>query len=307
MDALSALAPFLRVRPEIQDFCRFGGSWQAPHDTLTGNAAQFHIVASGQCDVDLPGQASLSLRSGSILLLPHGDRHVMRARTKSSVGPPHISTGFNNAVRTKATDGTPTETEIVCGLLHFESASRNLLIAALPDTILVDVSRKPILPLLRALVTAIRDELDNARPGAGAIANDLASALFTMLLRQFIEADRAVAGSLALLSQPVTAKAVGVMLADPARDWSLDMLADAGGASRATLVRSFRRLGAPAPLEFLTDLRLSLAMKKLREGSSSVAQIAAESGYQSEGALSRAMLRRYGVRPGAVRVETSGA
>jgi hypothetical protein len=31
-DALSSLAPLLRVRPELEDLCRFGGDWESSHD-----------------------------------------------------------------------------------------------------------------------------------------------------------------------------------------------------------------------------------------------------------------------------------
>jgi AraC family transcriptional activator of mtrCDE len=30
-DALSGLAPLLRVRPELTELCRFGGAWASPH------------------------------------------------------------------------------------------------------------------------------------------------------------------------------------------------------------------------------------------------------------------------------------
>ena len=45
-DALSSLAPLLRVRPELQDFCRFGGDWGSSHDAGQPGWAYFHIVLS---------------------------------------------------------------------------------------------------------------------------------------------------------------------------------------------------------------------------------------------------------------------
>jgi AraC-like DNA-binding protein len=55
------------------------------------------------------------------------------------------------------------------------------------------------------------------------------------------------------------------------------------------------------PLAFLTELRLGLARQKLMAGTATLAAIAAEVGYQSESALSRAFQRRFGVRPGEAR------
>jgi AraC family transcriptional regulator, activator of mtrCDE len=30
-ELLNAMVPLLKIRPVIEDFCRFGGSWEAPH------------------------------------------------------------------------------------------------------------------------------------------------------------------------------------------------------------------------------------------------------------------------------------
>ena len=58
----------------------------------------------------------------------------------------------------------------------------------------------------------IRDELDGARPGAPAIAKDLASALFMMMLRAHLEASAPAEGLLRLLNQRMTAQAVLAMV-----------------------------------------------------------------------------------------------
>src|SRR6201999_880659 len=78
-DALSGLAPLLRVRPELEDFCRFGGDWRAAHDEMRRGKAYFHIVTQGQCVLERPHRGLLTLQAGDVLLLPHGDRHVVRA------------------------------------------------------------------------------------------------------------------------------------------------------------------------------------------------------------------------------------
>jgi AraC family transcriptional activator of mtrCDE len=150
---------------------------------------------------------------------------------------------------------------------------------------------------------SIRDELDGARLGAFAIATDLASALFVMMLRTHLEASVPAEGVLRLFNQRMTAQAVLAMMHDPVRAWTLDDLAQTAAASRATLVRAFRKATGMAPLAFLTDLRLGLARQRLGRDAASMGQIAAEVGYQSEAAFSRAFLRKYGVRPGKLRHE----
>jgi AraC family transcriptional activator of mtrCDE len=117
--------------------------------------------------------------------------------------------------------------------------------------------------------------------------------------------DALSAGLLRLLNQRVTAQAVLAMVRDPIRDWTLDDLAQTAASSRATLVRAFRTAANIAPMAFLTDLRLGLARHRLASGAESIDQIAADVGYQSLAAFSRAFLRKYGVRPGKHRHDAS--
>ena len=154
-----------------------------------------------------------------------------------------------------------------------------------------------------ALMVCIRDELDRNDAGALAIATDLASAMFMMMLRQHLASYPPVEGLLALLGQRATAKAVIAMLRDPSHEWTLDQLAAQAAVSRATLIRSFERISSVAPLAFLTELRLALARRRLATTRDTISQIAADVGYQSEAALSRAFHRRFGVRPGKFRVQ----
>ena len=155
----------------------------------------------------------------------------------------------------------------------------------------------------RALMQWIREEIDSASPGALAIATDLASAIFILMLRQYLASDPPGDGLLALLGERVTAQAVVAMLRDPSHEWTLDELTARAGTSRATLVRSFDRIAGVAPLTFLTELRLAFARRRLATTGDPIAQIAAGVGYQSEAALSRAFHRRFGVRPGKFRVD----
>src|ERR1700730_8373320 len=299
-DALSGLAPLLRVRPELTDFCRFGGAWASSHRAEPAGWACFHIVTKGSVQLDRAGFGPLRLDAGDILLLPHGDAHTVRAPGAAGRGPP-VATHYRNALRVQASIGVEPDTQLICGRLHFEAAPQNLIVAALPDVVVLRGGEGPLASRFHPIILVIRDELDSARPGAPAIAKDLASALFVMMLRVHLEASAPAEGLLRLLNQRMTAQAVLAMVRDPMRAWTLDDLAQTATSSRATLVRAFRKATGVSPLAFLTDLRLGLARHRLGNGATSIDQIAAEVGYQSQAAFSRAFLRKYGVRPGKLR------
>jgi AraC family transcriptional regulator, activator of mtrCDE len=306
-DALSGLAPLLRVRPQLDDFCRLGGAWASPHEAGPAGWAYFHIVTRGTVQLDRPGFGPLRLEAGDILLLPHGDAHTIRAPGAPGCLAPPVAIQYRNTLRVKASIGVEPDTELICGRLHFEVAPGNLLVAALPDVLVLRVGEQPVASRFNPIMLGIRDELDGGRPGSAAIATDLASALFIMMLRFHLEASGPAEGLLRLLGQRMTAQTVLAMVRDPVRDWTLDDLAQAGAASRATLVRAFRKASGVAPLAFLADLRLGLARHRLASGAESIDQIAAEVGYQSQAAFSRAFLRKYGVRPGKLRQESHGS
>jgi AraC family transcriptional activator of mtrCDE len=233
-DPLSGLAPFLRVAPDLQDFCQFGGSWISPHEA--SSSAQFHIVTRGHCVFEIAGHGPLKLGVGDTLLLPHGDAHVVRSvSTDGTIR--RIVTEFRNAIRTKSTHDVAFDTEIVCGRLRGEAASEQAIIAALPNFVVLRSTKLPLAERLRRLVICIRDELDSNDSGCALIATNLATALFVMMLREHLKDSPPANGFLALLTHRSTSHAVLAMLREPGCDWTLDGLAKASCASRATLVR----------------------------------------------------------------------
>jgi AraC family transcriptional activator of mtrCDE len=303
-DSLSGLAPLLRVRPELQHLCRFGAQWATDHSAERGNWAPFHIVTNGACVIDLTGLGrSIRLDAGDVALLPHGSRHVVRGPTTppGAAGPFGIEARPGEAILVKSNTGGEPDTQLVCGRLRFDEVARNLVLGALPEAIVVAAAEGPDAGRMRQLATVMKDELDSGRPGAAAVAVDLASALLVMVVRAHLERECASDGLLGLLGHPQAGPAVAAMLAEPGRAWSLDELAARANASRASLVRMFQRRGRVAPLALLAELRLELARRKLRATSLPLDEIAAEVGYRSASAFSRAFVRRFGMRPGEVR------
>jgi AraC family transcriptional regulator, activator of mtrCDE len=301
-DALSALAPLLRVRPELQTLCRFGEPWVSPHTPEPAGWAPFHLVTAGTCVLDMQGAEPIVLSAGDIVLLPHGNAHVVRGSTVSRgvAETAGINVRDTSAIQIRFNTDQP-ETELICGRLSFEQPHGNLARAALPPVIVLRTADDASVVRLHALLIAIREELDAAAPGARAICSDLASALLVMVLRVHFQRRAPQEGLLRLLSQRQTARAVIAMLEDPARAWSLDDLAATANTSRATLVRDFRKLAQVAPLEFLAELRLGLARQSLSASNRPLADIAVEAGYQSQSAFSRAFQRRFNLAPSEIR------
>jgi AraC family transcriptional regulator, activator of mtrCDE len=301
-DIFAGLAPLLRVRPELQTLCNFGAKWAAPHDLEETGWAPFHVVTFGECQLDTYDRPGIVLKRGDIAVLPHGDRHIVKAQAAfTEPGGPIVSRSLANGLTLKSNVTGDADTQLICGRFRFEQAQGNMVLAALPTVVVVEDENGPQAARIRRLVTAMREELDEDGAGSVAVAADLATAIITIVLRVHFEKTQASAGVIALLANRQTGRALAAMLADPKRDWTLDELAAEAAASRATLVRLFQKMGGSAPLAFLSELRLSLAHRRLVASRDTLAEIADAVGYQSESAFSRAYRNRFGLAPGAAR------
>jgi AraC family transcriptional regulator, activator of mtrCDE len=302
-DALSALAPLLRVRPELQSLCRFGMSWASPHAREPRGWAPFHLVTAGMCFLQMNGAEPVALNAGDIVVLPHGDPHVVYGSSdrRGKMRSAEITVQETSTIQIKSNSDTP-DTELICGRLTFEQPHENLVRAALPPMIVLKTAEDASVHRLRDLLLAIREELDFCAPGAQAICCDLASALLVMVLRVHFQRAALHSGLLKLLGQRGTARAVAAMLEDPGRVWTLDDIAAKANMSRATLVREFRKQAETTPLAFLTELRLCLARHSLANSNQSLGEIAENVGYQSQSAFSRAFQRHFHISPGEARL-----
>jgi AraC family transcriptional regulator, activator of mtrCDE len=91
-------------------------------------------------------------------------------------------------------------------------------IAALPEVIVLHAREQSLMDRFRGLIYYIRDELDRNDAVVFAIATDLASAMFIMMLRQHLASYPPVEGLLALRGQRGTAKSVIARLRHPSQE-----------------------------------------------------------------------------------------
>ncbi len=294
-----ALAPLLRVRPELQNICRFGAQWASPHAPEPEGWAPFHIVTAGACRLEIPNAAPLTLTAGDVAVLPHGGPHIVKAvpAAGGSAGPVRsLSRPFDAIVVKTNVDGEA-DTALVCGRFQFEQANHNTVLAALPAVIVISAAGGSDAGRISGMIGMMRSELEDDRVGAAAVATSLALAVMVIMLRTHLAAAAPRQGILALLARRQTAKALAGMLNDLARVWTLDDLAGCANTSRATLVRQFQAAVAMAPVAFLAELRLTIARGRIRASRVPLALIAEDVGYQSETAFNRAYQRQFGVAP----------
>ncbi len=196
-------------------------------------------------------------------------------------------------------DGT--RTEIICG--HFELAARSThpLLASLPDVVFLRRGEGDDAAWAATATRLAAAEAASGRPGSEAMVDRLAEALMIQVIRAQGNQLGAELGFLAALSDPTVSPALREVHAEPAHPWTVDGLAQVGGASRPVFAARFKELLGRSPMQYVTQWRRHRARAWLRDERLSLAEVGCRAGYASEFAFAKAFKRVFGVAPGAYR------
>ena len=143
-------------------------------------------------------------------------------------------------------------------------------------------------------------EARERRPGGETVITRLADVLVIHAIRGWIEQDSAAqSGWLAALRDRQIGRALTLIHRDPARPWTLGLLASEVAMSRSAFAARFSELvGLPA-MQYVARWRMHLATTWLRDNDTGLGELASRFGYRSEAAFSRAFKRVVGMSPGA--------
>jgi AraC-like DNA-binding protein len=234
-----------------------------------GDAGQLHLVRRGPIDVHHgDGGAPLRVEVPSLLLYP-------RPTARRFVTDPERGA------------------DMVCANLRFESGAQNPIGAALPAFLCLPLDS---LQGASEVLELLFEEAFAQRCGRHALVNRLFEVVMIQILRQQMESGQVQGGMLAGLSHPRLRNALVAMHESPGKDWSLDELAAAAGMSRTVFATAFREVVGVTPGHYLQGWRVGLAQHALRQGRP-LKVVAADVGYGSEAALSRAFKAYCGLSP----------
>ncbi len=282
---------------------------------LAEHVLSYHLIVKGDSWAATTGEPPVRLRTGDIVLFPHGDAHVLssapglRAQQDDSAwveatrdDPKPLPVAYRGGVIEPGATMPPEEasTVVVCGFIGCDIRPFNPLIEALPRLLHLNIGGMGawVAPVLHQAVS----ESHQRRAGSAAVLERVSEMVFVDAARRYLEAlpDDA-SGWLAALRDRHVGKAIGLMHSKPAEPWTVDELGRQVGLSRSALhERFFERVGSP-PMQYLANWRMQRGACLLREGNATVATIAQEVGYESEAAFARAFKRAVGQPPSAWR------
>lgn len=252
-----------------------------------------HAVIQGRAwlwleDPDTP----LELAPGDVALARGGpDHHIAHEPAAACLSPEQ----FRARHAGDEPSGDRRASVFLCGAYRFSGDVGRGLLQALP----------PILPLsataddpLHDVITLLSRELAASAPGQQTVLDRLLDILLVLAMRACFQRSANAPRWYRASADPKLSPALSAMHANPAHSWTVPELAAVSGLSRAAFARSFQHALGQAPMQYLTDWRMTLARDHLRRGELTLTQIAAHTGYASPYAFAAAFRRHHGRPPG---------
>ena len=263
----------------------------------------YHVLTEGRCFASIIGEEPIAVEAGEVIVFTKGDPHVMSS-----------SPGMRaEAVPARALDAAtlsqlpfflnyggdgPVSAKLVCGFLACDAQPFNPLLDNLPPVIKAGDSEGSDARWLGQFIRLATMESSDKRAGGESVLAKLSELMFIEVVRRHLAGlPPEQAGWLAGLRDPFVGKALSLMHARPEHDWTIETLAKDVGLSRSVLAERFADLVGLPPIQYLAKWRMQIASGLLSRGNTNIARVAAEIGYASEAAFSRAFKKMVGVPP----------
>lgn len=268
-----------------------------------GHLLLFHYVLSGELEARLLDGTLEKLTTGDIVIIPHGDPHILaNGKPEKPVDTVKVfSKNLAEGLKLTRYGGGGDLTRIVCGYLILEPSLGEAFLTSLPKLLKVPLSDDDSSRWIADSIKFSVGELGNDK-GEKLVMAKLSEVLFVETLRRYMNtlpSDQA--GLLNASRDPAVGRVLELLHGEPEREWTVSDLAREVGVSRTRLSDRFRELLDDSPMSYLAKWRLRLGAELLSSTDRSVSEIAADVGYASESAFNRAFKRQYDVPPAQYR------
>jgi AraC-like DNA-binding protein len=262
----------------------------------------YHVITEGRCFANIVGQESIPVEEGEVIVFTRGDAHVMASSPGMRAEPSPASMYDEGAANQPffanlGADG-PIVARLVCGFFACDAAPFNPLLDNLPSIVKVRAGENAETHWLSQFIHVAKAESAGKRAGGESVLARLSELMFIEVVRRHLASlPPEQTGWLAGLRDPFIGKALSLIHASPSHNWTLEDLAREAGLSRSVLAERFTAFVGIPPMQYLGKWRMQIATGLLNSGQTNIASVAAEVGYGSEAAFSRAFKRIVGASP----------
>ncbi|MBX4891410.1 helix-turn-helix transcriptional regulator [Rhizobium bangladeshense] len=288
-DPLAEIVTLLQPAAHLSKVVSGAGTWRVErHET---GQPFYCVVMEGACLLSTKDD-HIILRQGDFMLIPAASSFTMSSLDSgpSAEIDPLTVTVFPDETRHGEPEGVA-NARLLVGHFAFGSPDAALLVSLLPRLVHISNDQR-----LSAIVQLLTDEARTERPGRNMILARLLEVLLVEALRSTGE-ETASVGILRGLNDGRLVFAIRRLHENPAREWTVEQLAEAAALSRSAFFNRFRRVVGMAPMEYLMSWRMALAKNLLRHRDLGIQEIAERVGYGSASAFSTAFTRFVGMPP----------
>jgi AraC-like DNA-binding protein len=273
------------------------------------HVVSYHVITRGSCWCEIEGQSPVRVAAGDVIIIPHGDAYALSsvAGLRPSIALEEglawfrqMAAGQMPFVVTEGGGGAE-RIGVFCGFLGCDALPFNPALAGLPRLVHLRAEHRAT-DRIGSLIELAVEESGDPRAGGRSVLLRIGELMFVEVVRRYLSSVPVEEGGwLAALRDPLVGRALAALHESPAEAWTLEALARNVGTSRSVLTQRFTSIVGRPPMQYLAAWRVQLAARRLLDGSTKVAAVAREVGYESEAAFSRAFKRLTGSAPTAWR------
>lgn len=272
LDPLSDVLRSVRLRGSVFFHVSCHGQWSAhapPSREMAPavmpgaeHVIEYHLFVKGDGWVAVDGEPPLRMHAGDIVMLPHGDAHVVSSapglppadegdwlfRMRDDPKPIPVTYRGNMFEPGSLLSAEDASAILVCGFIACDLRPFNPLIDALPR--LLHLPAEGVGAWVAPMLEQAACESGDRRAGGAALLQRVSEMVFVDGARRYLDTLPPQAqGWLGALRDRQVGRAIGLMHANPAEPWTVEDLGRRVGLSRSALHERFVALTGMAPMQ----------------------------------------------------------
>lgn len=257
------------------------------------SSTQLHFLSEGELWLEIGGGPRQLFQAGSLCFLPTRTAYRMGAGTGGPVL--ELAAALRDVDPTYARrlgEGEPRGV-ILCIVCELGPRTVDPFDGTLPAFILAP----PLTGLSVSLLELLDRTLAGKNAGSDVVATRIAEAIFLSVLKMRLDSrSEGGTGWVAGLADPRLGRAMGAMMRAPEEPHSVETLARDAHMSRSAFATHFTQVTGLSPMAWLTRWRVHVGARAML-GGATVDRAAAETGFASSSAFSRAFRKELGAPP----------